>query len=50
MIVNGIPTKKKITRASYTIPILSGVLGCLMPHDSHKLLPMKALEDLVVEL
>ena len=30
-IVNGKPVKKKILRASYTIPIHSGLVGCLMP-------------------
>jgi len=45
-----VPTKKKITRATYCIPILSGLLGILMPRKSYKLLPMEALKDLVIEL
>ncbi len=50
VIVNGIPTKQTVKRATYTIPILSGILGILMPKKSYKLLPMAALRDLVIEL
>jgi hypothetical protein len=40
VIVDGIPSKQKVTRATYTVPILSGILGILMPKKSYKLLPM----------
>jgi len=50
VIIDGKPTKKKITRATYTIPILSGILGILLPEKSYKLMPMAALRDLVIEL
>lgn len=50
VVINGKPTKKKITRASYTIPILSGILGILLPQKNYKLMPMEALKDLVIEL
>lgn len=50
VIINGKPTKKEVTRASYCIPIISGILGILIPKASYKLLPMKALKDLVIEI
>jgi hypothetical protein len=50
VIVNGIPTKKFVTKASFCIPILSSILGVLMPKKSYKLIPMSALKDLVIEL
>jgi hypothetical protein len=30
----------------FQIPILSGILGVLMPRESYKYLPMKLLENL----
>jgi len=50
VIINGIPTKKYITKASFCVPILSSILGILMPKKSYKLIPMSALKDLVIEL
>ena len=50
VVINGKPTKKKITRATYTIPILSGILGILLPRKNYKLMPMSALKDLIIEL
>lgn len=50
VIINGKPVKKKITRATFTIPLLSGILGILVPQKSYKLMPMRALRDLVIEL
>jgi len=50
VIINGKATKKAITKASFTIPLLSGILGVLMPHESHRLIPLEAMEDLVIEI
>lgn len=50
VIINGVPTKKVVTKASFCIPILSSILGILMPRKSYKLIPMAALKDLVIEL
>lgn len=50
VIINGVPTKKTVTKASFCIPILSSILGILMPRKSYKLIPMAALKDLVIEL
>lgn len=50
VIINGKPTKKRMIRASYTIPIHSGLIGCLMPSKDYKLIPMKGLKDLVIEI
>lgn len=33
----------------FSIPIISGLLGILMPTESFKLIPMRALRDLVME-
>lgn len=50
VIINGVPTKKTITKASFCVPILSSILGILMPRKSYKLIPMAALKDLVIEI
>lgn len=50
VILNGAPTKKRITKASFTIPLLSGILGVLVPHESYRLIPLQAMEDLVIEI
>lgn len=40
---------KLVQTASFSIPILSGMMGILMPRESYKYIPMSALEDLILE-
>ena len=41
---------RAVTKCQFSIPIISGLLGVLMPRDSYKYIPMAALEDLIIEL
>lgn len=43
------PIKEKRTHAEYIFPLLSGVLGILMPRDNYKLFPAFAVDNLTVE-
>lgn len=38
-----------ILKGSFSIPLLSGLFGVLMPAESFKLMPMQAFEDLILE-
>lgn len=35
---------------SFSVPLLSGIFGVLLPPDLYKLIPMLIMEDLVIEL
>ena len=37
------------TRRQFSIPLLSGIFGLLMPRESFKLIPMEAFRDLIFE-
>ena len=50
VIIDGVPSKSTITKAVFCVPVLSGLIGILMPVKSHKLLPMSLLKDLIIEL
>lgn len=36
--------------AEFCIPLISGILGQLMPKQDHKLIPLSSLKDLIIEL
>jgi hypothetical protein len=48
-ITNGVPGRTAITSHTFTIPLLSGIFGMMMPFESYKLIPMKAMQDLIFE-
>lgn len=47
---SGRPRVVPVLKKQFSIPILSGLLGVLMPRESYKYLPMAAFEDLVIEI
>lgn len=50
-IAGGIPSPvRQVTKQQFSIPILSGLLGVLMPRESYKYVPMGALEDVIIEI
>jgi len=46
---SGKPTTDYITKHTFCIPLISGLLGVLMPRDTYKYIPMEALKDLLIE-
>lgn len=49
---NGIilPTKIPIAKRTFKIPILSAILGLLIPEDQFVLIPIKALNDILISI
>ena len=39
----------QILKGSFSIPLISGLFGILMPSESFKIMPMQAFEDLILE-
>jgi hypothetical protein len=50
MISNGQMGRQSCAIGSFSIPILSGFLGTLMPTTSYKLIPMSAFPNLTIEM
>ena len=46
----GIPYEQPITQASFSIPLMSSILGIMMPRESYKYIPIYLLPDLMLEL
>lgn len=42
--------KKPITRRTFKIPLISAVMGLLIPEDQFVLLPIRALNDVLIEM
>lgn len=38
-----------ITQGTFSIPLISGLFGILMPAESFRIMPMQAFEDLIIE-
>jgi hypothetical protein len=47
---NGVPHVGSITSRTFYIPLISGVLGSLMPAQNFKLLPLRAFKELMVQI
>lgn len=49
---NGIILNQKIpiSRRTFKIPLLSSIIGLLIPHNQFVLIPIKALNDLLIEV
>jgi len=45
----GNPKKGKITKGIFTIPLLSGIFGILMPKECYKYIPIFAFRDLMMD-
>ena len=46
----GVPLEQSITKYSFSIPLMSSILGFLMPREDYKYIPMFLLEDLMMEI
>lgn len=46
----GVPIERTITKYSFSIPLMSSILGFLLPREDYKYIPMFLLPDLMLEI